>query len=132
MVLGGIFWITAGGDKGKIEEARERITGAVIGLAIVASSWAVFLLLNHFFGLSLVGGNNSNPRESTITPIQDNYPQIQTVCTTSSVCDIYCQNPNYCTVRGIRECPEGTVACGCYPKNSQEINSLPSQYYSCP
>jgi len=53
LVWGGISWITAGGDKGKIEEARNRITQAVIGLTIVAASWAIFSLLDFFFGLNI-------------------------------------------------------------------------------
>jgi len=53
LVMGGIQWITGGGDKGKIEEARNRITNAIVGLAIVAASWAIFLLLDHFLGLNV-------------------------------------------------------------------------------
>jgi hypothetical protein len=55
LVFGGIQWITAGGDKGKIEEARNRITNAIIGLAIVAASWAIFLLVDNFFGIGITG-----------------------------------------------------------------------------
>src|SRR5690242_5668833 len=36
MIWGGIQWITSGGDKGKTEEARNKITAAVIGLAVLA------------------------------------------------------------------------------------------------
>jgi hypothetical protein len=60
MAYGGVMWITASGDKGKIEDARNKITNAIIGLAIVASSWAIFLVLNHFFGLGIAGGVGSN------------------------------------------------------------------------
>lgn len=56
LVWGGIMWITAGGDKGKIEEARNRITQAVIGLTIVAASWAIFSLVSYFFGLGMAAG----------------------------------------------------------------------------
>ena len=52
-LMGGITWITAGGDKGKLEEARSKITNGIIGLAIVASAWAVYLLLDYFFGIGL-------------------------------------------------------------------------------
>jgi hypothetical protein len=55
LILGGITWITAGGDKGKIEEARSRITNGIIGLAVVASAWAVYLLLDYFFGIGIAG-----------------------------------------------------------------------------
>ena len=53
LVMAGISWISAGGDAKKIEEARNRITGAIVGLAIVATSWALFLILDYFFGLGV-------------------------------------------------------------------------------
>lgn len=55
LILGGITWISAGGEKGKIEEARSRITNGIIGLAVVASAWAVYLLLDYFFGIGIAG-----------------------------------------------------------------------------
>lgn len=42
LLLGGIGWITAGGDKGQVESARKRISNAVTGLVIVVIS--VFLV----------------------------------------------------------------------------------------
>ena len=53
LIYGGIEWITSGGDKGKIEEARNKITSGIVGLAIVASAWAVFLLVTYFFGINI-------------------------------------------------------------------------------
>ena len=51
LIMGAIGWLTSGGDKGKVEEARNKITAAVIGLLILAASWAVFtLILNVVFG----------------------------------------------------------------------------------
>jgi hypothetical protein len=54
LVWGGIEWITAGGAEKKIEAAKSRITNAIVGLAIVAVSWAVFLIINTFFKLNIV------------------------------------------------------------------------------
>ena len=51
LILGGIQWITSGGDKAKTEEARNRITAALVGLAIVAAAWAVMRLIGVFFGI---------------------------------------------------------------------------------
>ncbi len=53
LMYGGISWIMAGGDKGKLEEARSKITGGIIGLAIVASAWAIYLLVDYFFGIGI-------------------------------------------------------------------------------
>lgn len=56
LILGGIEWITSGGDKGKTEGARNKITAAVIGLIILAASYAVLTLALNFLGFS--GGLN--------------------------------------------------------------------------
>ena len=53
MIYGGVEWVTSGGEKGKLEEARNRITNAILGLAIVAASWAIFRLIDYFFGIGI-------------------------------------------------------------------------------
>ena len=53
LVQGGYAWITAGGDKAKVEEARTRITNAIIGLAIVASAFALISVVGQFFGVNI-------------------------------------------------------------------------------
>lgn len=45
LIWGGIEWITSGGDKGKTESARNKITAAVVGLIILAASYAIFTLI---------------------------------------------------------------------------------------
>lgn len=52
LVVGGLDWITSGGDKSKLEGARNKITNAILGLLIVASAWAVWLLIGKFLGIS--------------------------------------------------------------------------------
>jgi hypothetical protein len=53
LIYGGLEWIMSAGDKGKLESARGKITNGLIGLAIVASAWAVYLLIDYFFGIGL-------------------------------------------------------------------------------
>jgi len=53
LILGGIKWITSGGDKGKIESARSQITAALIGLVIVFAAWAILNIIENFFGVNL-------------------------------------------------------------------------------
>lgn len=53
LVLGGIKWITSGGDKAKTEEARQQITAALVGLVIVFSAWAIAQLINTLFKVDL-------------------------------------------------------------------------------
>lgn len=54
LVWGGIQWISSGGDKQGLESAKNRLTAAVIGLTIVAASWAIFLLLKTFLVLPIL------------------------------------------------------------------------------
>lgn len=51
LITGGITWITAGGDKAKLEEARNKITNAIIGLIIIAAIWGIMNLIGPFLGL---------------------------------------------------------------------------------
>ena len=55
LILGGIKWITSGGDKGKIEEARNWIIAAIIGLIITLASYFIISFILALFGLNEVG-----------------------------------------------------------------------------
>ncbi len=43
----------SGGEKDKITEARDKITQAIVGLGVVASAWAIFKLVDYFFGIGI-------------------------------------------------------------------------------
>jgi hypothetical protein len=49
--IGGFNWITAGGDKAKLQSARDRLTNALIGLVVVVGGWAVLALAGQFFNV---------------------------------------------------------------------------------
>lgn len=53
-LIGGISWITAGGDKTKLQQARDRITNAFIGLIIVVAGWSILALAGQFFGYNIL------------------------------------------------------------------------------
>jgi hypothetical protein len=53
-LMGGITWITAGGDKGKIEEARGKITQGLVGLAVLAASYVIIKFIETAIGLNLL------------------------------------------------------------------------------
>ncbi len=53
-LTGGFFWMSSGGDKTKLHEARERITNAFVGLIIVVAGWSVLALAGQFFGYDIV------------------------------------------------------------------------------
>lgn len=50
LIWGGIEWITSGGEKGKTESARNKITAAVIGLIILAAAYAILTLTLQLLG----------------------------------------------------------------------------------
>ncbi len=53
LLLGAFNWITSGGDKAKLESARDMITQAVVGIIIVGAAWAIANLVGNFLGLDL-------------------------------------------------------------------------------
>jgi len=54
MIWGAINWMSAGGDSGKVQKARDQITQAVIGLVVLLSTLAIFNLLQTFFGFEII------------------------------------------------------------------------------
>ncbi|MGD8744551.1 MAG: hypothetical protein PVJ52_03090 [Candidatus Woesebacteria bacterium] len=61
LVIGGIKWITSGGDKGQTEAARNQITAALVGLVIVFSAWAIIQIIQVLFGVNILGGLDLSP-----------------------------------------------------------------------
>ncbi len=61
LVWGGMDYLMAGGDKGKIESGQKRISSAIIGLAIIASSWAIYQIILVFFGVDVDKICSANP-----------------------------------------------------------------------
>lgn len=57
LLIGGVQWLMAGGDKEGTEKARKKITAALIGLAIVFSVYALVAIINTVFGISILGFN---------------------------------------------------------------------------
>lgn len=42
----GVIWLTSGGDSGKISQAKELISGAVVGLIILVCAWMILNTIN--------------------------------------------------------------------------------------
>jgi hypothetical protein len=58
LLIGGIQWITSGGDKAAASAARDRITAALVGLIIIVAAFAITLVLEQVFGLRILTGVN--------------------------------------------------------------------------
>lgn len=53
-IIGAISWMTAGGDKAKVEAARGRLSSAIIGLILLLISYAIIGLIENFFGVKIL------------------------------------------------------------------------------
>jgi hypothetical protein len=54
LVVGGIRWVTSGGDKEKTAKAQQTLTAALVGLVIVFAAWAIIRLIETFFGIQIL------------------------------------------------------------------------------
>lgn len=66
LIWGGIEWITSGGDKSKTENARNKITAAIVGLIVLAASYALLQLALNLLGFS---GGFTELFNQGVTPI---------------------------------------------------------------
>jgi len=56
LVFGGVQWITSGGDKENTQKAKDRITSALVGIAIIGGAWALMRVVEFFFNIDILGG----------------------------------------------------------------------------
>ena len=54
LVLGIIKWIGSGGDKQSLEEAKSKMTNAVIGLVVMLCIYLILNFLGTFFGITIL------------------------------------------------------------------------------
>ena len=57
-LLGGLNWITAGGDKGKIDKAKGMMTNGAIGLIIIALSYSITWIVGKAIGIDILNPAN--------------------------------------------------------------------------
>lgn len=62
LIWGAIDWITSGGERSRTEAARSKIIAALVGLIIVASSFAVLTLALRFLGFESLNAVFENVR----------------------------------------------------------------------
>lgn len=54
LVWGGFDWMTSGGNQEKIQKAKAKISGALIGFLIIFASYWVIQILEIIFGLQIL------------------------------------------------------------------------------
>ena len=64
LILGGVDWLTAGGDKEKVAKARLRIVNALIGLSLIFISAAFIGFLGARFEFDILNPTLPTPAES--------------------------------------------------------------------
>lgn len=55
--IGGLTWITSGGDKGKVDEAKSRMTSGAIGMIVIVSTYAIVWIVSKVLGLDILDPN---------------------------------------------------------------------------
>lgn len=57
LFLGGLQWISSSGNTDNLQRAQGRIREATIGLIILLSSWAIYVLFLNWLGVGTGSGN---------------------------------------------------------------------------
>lgn len=53
LLWGGIKWILSGGDKAKVESARNTIIGGIVGLVLVFLAYFIISVVGGLFGINI-------------------------------------------------------------------------------
>lgn len=53
IIYSGLQYQTAGSDKSSLDAAKNRLTNCIVGLAVVSLAYAILLIVQHFFGITL-------------------------------------------------------------------------------
>jgi len=53
-IFAALAWVTSGGDKGKVEHARQQMTNAALGLAITVAAYGIVGVVGKVFGLDIL------------------------------------------------------------------------------
>jgi hypothetical protein len=56
LLIAGIQFISSGGDKQQAQQAKDKITAAILGLIIIVSAYAIAMIIEKVFGISIVSG----------------------------------------------------------------------------
>lgn len=80
LIIGAFQWITSGGDKEKVGKARDRITQALVGLAVLALAFLITVVVGQVLNINILKMDS--------IPTLDACKSGQTYNTTTGKCDI--------------------------------------------
>lgn len=66
-VVGAFEWVSSGGDKGKLEHARNRMTSGILGMVIIVASYSLLGLLSGLIGIDFL--NPADQIRNIIAPL---------------------------------------------------------------
>lgn len=66
LVIGAVGWVTAGGDKGKIESARAKITQGFIGLVVLVFAYTFYVFALNYLGIDLGQGSSGSSSSGSV------------------------------------------------------------------
>lgn len=53
-IMGGIQWVSSGGDREKVEKAKKQMTNAAIGLIVVVVSYSIAFIIGKVLGIEIL------------------------------------------------------------------------------
>lgn len=59
LIWGAIDWVTSSGDQEKLKGAKNKITHAIIGLGLAATTWLIWRITIYFLGVDISGGSEA-------------------------------------------------------------------------
>lgn len=68
-LLGGLQWLTAGGDKAKVDSAKTQMTNGVIGLIIIVAAYGIVWIVGNVLGFNIL-----NPYQTLFNPGSPHQP----------------------------------------------------------
>jgi len=86
LIWGAIDWLMSQGDKQKLENAKNKITHAILGLAILACVWTIWALAQYFLGLRAGSGSGYYGGGNGSTCDPEDQAQCKVVCQTNKGC----------------------------------------------
>jgi len=89
ILYAGYLWMTAGGNADQIEKAKKILLGAVIGLVIILSSWAIAAFIISRLGGATLGGGSGGigaPCSSSATSCV----RVPSMCASGLTCSASC------------------------------------------
>lgn len=58
LIFAGLSWVSSGGDKGKVEAARNQMTQAALGLVVVIAAYSIAGVVGKVLGLDILNPVN--------------------------------------------------------------------------